>query len=447
MYIPGTLRSYQSEVVRAIELAAGYRRGQTFTVMFPRQSGKNEVSASLVAATLIQNADLGGSVIVCAPTLHPQAMLSFGRTVALLRHHAPLVGRRAEVDGTTIRVGLASATFLSGAREANVAGHTASLLLVCDEAQDVDEDWFDRQFRPMAASTGAATVLFGTPWQGDSLLEHAIERNRARDGRMRGEVYRHWLPRHHQVSWEEVARTIPTYGRFVELERERLGPNHPIFLSQYELVASSAEGRLLDPGQLWSLEGPFPALEAPLPGERYVGGIDFGGEGSGGDSTVLTIGRLAPGSCDIVAAFTWQGVPFDRVTSEVPAIARAWRLERLVCDATGMGAPLTSTLKRALGRLVEPFVFSQQSKSALGFELIAAAGAGELRIAPPSTPALQLVWDELRICKAERVRGGMLHWGAPSGSHDDSVASLALCLTAANTSQPQRVAVGRSRAA
>jgi hypothetical protein len=149
--------------------------------MFPRQSGKNEISGWLVASLLIQNQLAGGCVIVAAPTLHPQGHLSFERTLSHLRRWADVSGGRVSVDGSTIRYGEAWATFLSGHPEANVAGHTASLLLIGDEAQDLDEDWFNRQFRPMAASTGASTVLFGTPWHGDSLLEKAVERNRKRD--------------------------------------------------------------------------------------------------------------------------------------------------------------------------------------------------------------------------------------------------------------------------
>ncbi len=139
----------------------------------------------------------------------------------------------------------------------------------------------------------------------------------------------------------------------------------------------------------------------------------------------------------------WRGEPFELLAAEVQALARQWRLERLVCDATGMGAPLAAGLRRALGPRVESLIFSRPEKSALGFDLIAAASTGALRIAPPLTPGLQTLWDELRACRADPEPGGQLSWGAPPGRHDDCVASLALCLRAARGTGPARLARGR----
>lgn len=435
------LRPYQANTLLSLLGNIRTYPGETFTVMFPRQAGKNEVSSALVAALLLANVQAGGSVVVCAPTLYPQAQISYQRTADRLHANAHRFAHRFSNEGTTLRYGAASAVFLSGSPEANVAGHTASILLIGDEAQDLDEDWFNRQFRPMTASTGAPTVLFGTPWQGDSLLEKAVAANRIHDEKARGHASH--FPWHNETHWQEIARKQPDYGRFVVQERERLGASHPIFLSQYELVAAHAEHRLLTPSQLWSLEGAFGPLTAPLPNERYVGGLDFAGEGAGGDATVLTIARLVDGVAELVCVASWRGQPFHEVTAELAALARDWRLERLVCDATGMGAPLTATLARELGRRVEPLTFTRPEKSALGFDLIAAASTGSLRIAAPTNDALRMLWDELRTCRSEPLIGGQLSWSAPGGHHDDCVASLALCLRAARNAGPPRLALGR----
>ncbi len=439
------LRSYQKETVLGLEYSLLETPGNTFTVMYPRQAGKNEVSAAVVTGQLIAHADCGGSIVVCAPTLYPQASLSFERTARRLKRLAAAEKVDVEFAANVMRCGDATATFLSASPAASVAGHTASLLLIGDEAQDIDAGWFDRQFRPMTSSTGASTILFGTPWQGDSLLERAVAANRIRDDGEYARDPRWHLPWHHQYSWQEVARFNPPYGRFIEQERARLGSQHPIFLSQYELVAAAAERRLLTAEQLWSLEGAFEPLDAPLPGERYSAGLDFGGDRPGGDASVLTLARIGTGCVELVAVYTWSGEPYDLVTAEVAAIARRWRLESLVCDATGMGGPLSATLRRELGRIVQPLVFSRPEKSALGFALQAAAGTGSLAIAPPRTPGLQSLWDELRACRAEPVGRGELTWGAPSGAHDDCVASLVLCLKVAESAGGPRRAVGRVR--
>lgn len=438
MPVENPLRDYQARVLLSLMDNIAHFPGETFTVMFPRQSGKNEVSAALVSALLLANASRGGSVVVCAPTLHPQATISFQRTADRLRATAHRFRHSFSIESNTLRFGAASATFLSGSPEANVAGHTASILLIGDEAQDLDEDWFNRQFKPMTASSGAATVLFGTPWQGDSLLEHTVAANQARD--QQDPLLPPW---HQQVGWPEVAELLPAYGAFIELERNRLGANHPIFLSQYELTSIENESRLLSAGQIWALEGPFGPLEAPLPGERYVGGIDFAGEGDHGDANALTIARLVDGVAEVVFTTSWRGRPFHEVSSEVVSLARGWRLERLLCDATGMGAPLTAALARELGRRAHPLTFTRQEKSALGFELIAAASTGTLRIAAPMNAPFRALWDELRACQGTPVSGGQINWSAPRGQHDDFVASLALCLRAAQTAGPPRLAHGR----
>jgi hypothetical protein len=237
----------------------------------------------LVANRLLRYAGTGGTIVVCAPSLRPQAALSLARTAERFRRMAAHPVPRVRFEGDSVHCGAASAVFLSGMEGANVAGHTASLLLIGDEAQDLDKDWFNRQFKPMTASTGASTVLFGTPWQGGSLLEETVERNRARDAKYSQfpSPYRNgWHAWHHQVSWQEVGKFNPEYLRYVEQERERLGPHHPIFLSQYELVSVADEHRLLGPSLLWALEGKFDGLAAPFDGERYVGGLDFAGEGT-----------------------------------------------------------------------------------------------------------------------------------------------------------------------
>lgn len=442
MHFPGQLRGYQLCVLGGLLYAMDASPGALFTVMFPRQAGKNEVSAALVSLLLVTHCHRGGSIVVCAPTLHPQASISFERTVARIRRIASATGAPLTVSGSAIRCGNASATFLSGSPLANVAGHTASLLLIGDEAQDLDEEWFDRQFRPMTASTGASTVLFGTPWEGDSLLERAAARNRAHDAALPAASP---LRRHHEVTWQEVAAANPAYGRYVEEERQRLGVSHPVFRSQYELASGQPSRRLLSPEQIAAIAGGCEVAEAPGHGCRYVAGLDFGGESATSDATVLTIALRDGPHTAVAAVYHWQGRPFEAVRDDVTALARRWGFTRLVCDATGMGAPLTAQLEVALGRVVEPFVFTAASKSALGFELAAAAATGALRIPEGGSAGITRLWHELRTCRTERRPGGQLTWEAPPGGHDDCVASLALAVHAANLLGAPRVARGRNR--
>jgi phage terminase large subunit-like protein len=56
------LRPYQAEVARAILASIGERRGLTITVLMPRQSGKNQLSAHLEAYLLVRRQRAGGSL-------------------------------------------------------------------------------------------------------------------------------------------------------------------------------------------------------------------------------------------------------------------------------------------------------------------------------------------------------------------------------------------------
>ena len=190
------------------------------------------------------------------------------------------------------------------------------------------------------------------------------------------------------------------------------------------------------------MEGLHPRLHAPVRGERYVAGLDPAGEGEDADASVLTIGRVAGRRCEVAEHVVWRGAPFRRLRAEAAAIARSWRIERLCVDATGLGVPLAADLAGELGRRVEAVVFTQRAKSSMGYALIAAAGAGDLTLyADDGSREAADCRAELRECPASPGGHGGLSWGNASG-HDDYVASLALCLRAAEELGPARVAVG-----
>src|SRR5207302_565485 len=132
-------------------------------------------------------------------------------------------------------------------------------------------DKYDKELRPMAASTGATTVFYGTAWDDANLLE------RAKQAGLEAER-RYGVRRHFEYAWESVAAANPVYGRFVEAERERLGAAHPLFLSQYCLQTLPGAGRLLGPTQLSLLSGSHARLDGPAPGEHYVAGLDLAGK-------------------------------------------------------------------------------------------------------------------------------------------------------------------------
>ncbi len=451
------LRPYQVEAGRTIARSVFQRRGDSISVMMARQAGKNELSAQLELLLLATHMAWGVDAIKCAPTFRPQARISLRRLWSRLTEAglAPLCLRE---EGHVIRVGQARQVFLSAEPQSNVVGHTAQLLLEVDEAQHVDKEKFDKEFRPMAAVANATTVYYGTPWDDASLLEEARERHlelKRRDG----------VRRHFQYDWQAVAECNPAYGRYVESERQRLGESHPLFLTQYCLKPISGGGRLFSPSQRAQLQGEHSRRSAPAEGETYVAGLDLGGEAAEGqaghlhDATVLTIGRLVfpPNDAliqeprvEVVEHCAFRGQLHDALHARlVDLLGHVWPVRRVAVDATGLGEAIARFLATALrSEVVQAVRFSAESKSRLGYRLLAAVNGGRLKMyAPDGSPECRDFWRETEQARAAyRPNRQMNFYVEPSQGHDDYLMSLALLVEAASAlgGRP-RTARGRTR--
>ncbi|MEX2159559.1 MAG: hypothetical protein WEB04_09185 [Dehalococcoidia bacterium] len=452
------LRPYQIEAGRAILDSVLRNRGLSFSIEIARQGGKNELSVHIEAFLLglYQGAHAEG--VKCAPSYEPQGHLSMRRLWSRLVA-AGLPPHAAIEAGHIIRLGQARMVFLSAESGANVMGHTVQLILEVDEAQDVDDEKFDREFRPMASATNATTVYYGTAWDDRTLLErakqHHLELER-RDG----------VRRHFEYDWQVVAAHNPAYGRYVEAERERLGERHPLFLTQYCLKPISGGGRLFSHGQLAQLQGRHPRQRAPRRGETYIAGLDLAG-GSldstnaerGHDATVLTIARavfpthdavvLEP-ALEVVEHYVWEGEPHDTLLRRLADLLReVWQVRRLAVDATGLGETIARLLSVAVGsHIVRPVRFTAESKSRLGYGLLAAANGGRLKLYDgDGSIEYRHCWQEIERARAVyRANRTMTFYVDPSEGHDDFVMSLALLVEAASDVTP-RTARGRLREA
>lgn len=436
------LRPYQLEAGRAIMASVARGQGLSFSVEIARQGGKNELSARLELLTLVSRLDREAAAVKAAPTFRPQALISMRRLWSLVQR-ARLTPLAARESGYIVRLGRARQVFLSAEPTSNVVGHTADLLLEIDEAQDVDIEKYDKELRPMAASTGATTVLYGTAWDGSDLLERAKQEHleaERRDG----------VRRHFEYDWRVVAAANPSYGRFVLGERERLGEDHPLFQTQFCLKPLKGAGRLFSDAQLSLMRGGHPALTGPLAGDTYAAGLDVGGEGGPGhDATVLTIGRViapreagAQAETEVVASYAWRGAPHAEVQGAlVSLLGSTWRVRRLAVDATGIGEPVAALLAKALPRTdVAAIKVSADSKSRLGYGLIAAVNRGGLRMpAPDAGGELAEYWRQLRACRvAYRANRTINFYVTPAEGHDDHVFSLSLLVEAAAGITPRR---------
>jgi len=436
------LRPYQREAFAAVLSSVLGGRGGSFSIEVARQGGKNELSAGLELTLLYLHQDRDVTSIKAAPTFHPQVRISMDRLWQ--RAQSASLGRRVvRENGNCIRLGRARQLFLSADTASNVVGHTADLLLEIDEAQDVAIDKFDKEFGPMAAANAATTVFYGTAWDDAGLLERARQahlRLERQDGRRR----------HFEYDWQVVADVNPRYGDFVRGERDRLGAEHPLFLSQYCLRVLPGAGRLLNPTQLSMLAGAHSRLDGPVAGETYIAGLDVAGEAfdsarEGHDATVLTIGRVqvqdgGDHGVEVVRHYAWTGAKHGAVQASALAALREWRVQRVVVDATGVGEPLASGLARSLGSSrVQALKLTSESKSTLGYGLLTAVNTGRLRLyAGHDADALECRRQLERCRAAYRPNQTLSFFVDERDGHDDYVISLALTVAASVDAGPRR---------
>ncbi|MFH1169053.1 MAG: hypothetical protein V1691_00025 [Chloroflexota bacterium] len=448
------LRPYQREIALAILDSVFGRKGLTFSVEIARQGGKNELSAQLELLLLTLCMARPQNLVKCSPTFRPQALISMMRLRDRL-NDAGFDGIWCSELGYILRLGNARAVFLSADESANVVGNTAHILLEIDESQDVSREKYSKEFKPMGATTNVTTVHYGTTWDDATLLDEVKQSNlelEKRDG----------IKRHFRYDWEEVACYNPDYRAYVEAERQRLGENHPLFLTQYRLLPLHGGGSYLSPQQRAQMMGEHSRQHQPAKGGRvYVAGIDLAGEAEEAegsrlraikprrDSTVLTIGEIDYSGCDdavrqprinVVEHYWWTGRKHAELYPQlVDILKNVWRCRRVAVDATGVGEPVSSFLRSALGSRVAPFIFNQRSKSELGFGLLAAINGGRLKMYRGDGSAEgQEFWLEMEKARSQfRPSQTMNFYVDPAQGHDDFLMSLALLVEAARQYTPR----------
>ncbi len=459
------LREYQKEAAQAIVDSVVHRRGLTFVVIMSRQAGKNELQAQLEAYLLTRfshpsaTAQGQAEIVKASPTFKPQTENAMRRLERVLQQN--VIARRLwkRDAGYIYRVGCARIYFFSAYKEANVVGATASTLLECDEAQDVLPAKWDKDFAPMAASTNATTVFWGTIWTSRTLLARELRAARAAEAR-------DGLRRVFLFDAEAVGKEVPAYAQYVEKQVAKLGRSHPLIKTQYFLEEIDAEGSMFPPARGALMQGSHNPCPGPVQGKIYAMLVDVAGEDEDQegeelrereprkDSTAATIVEvdLATVADEILRAPTyktvqrrlWTGTKHAALYGELKALAEVWGVKYLVVDATGVGAGLASFLDKALPGRVIPYVFSSKSKSDLGYGFLAVCDSG--RFKDYAYPALAAAPDLLRLqfekeltaCEYEILDGPgkLMRWGVSASArdpetgelmHDDLLLSAALC--------------------
>lgn len=470
------MRSYQQGVFEAVLDSVMNKLGFSFVVMFPRQSGKNELQAHLEVYLLTLLSQYPIELIKVSPTQKPQAQTSMRRFEKVARRNMLACRLWKKDGGNSYRLGQSRISFLSAAPGSNIVGATASGLLEVDEAQQVNVEKFDRDIAPMAASTFATHVFWGTAWTSTTLLGRELRSAQAaekKDGRRR--VFR--------LTADEVSVEVEAYRRHVEEKIARMGRSHPMVRTQYFSEEVDGAGGMFPPERMAKMgrstrfvvnPAGMHALLLDVAGEdEGVRGLDgsMGLKNPARDATALTLvevvldgeqPKIGQGTIQghgtpcpymekrmpeyhVLQRWQWIGANHAALQTQIRDIALEWKARALVVDATGVGAGLASFLERALPGRVTPFTFNSTSKSKLGWDFIAIVDS--CRWQEPVFEKLpgdnqaryqKEFFDQLAACQFEVSNnpGRTMRWCVPdtarhaeSGEplHDDWVLSAALC--------------------
>jgi len=452
-----TLRKYQRGVAQAITKSIYTSAGLSFVIMFPRQSGKNELQAQLETYLLTIHYLNPCDIVKISPTWKPQTLNAMRRLELVLSSNYLSKRFWTKESGYIYRCGSARIYFFSGQPRSNIVGATASVLLQIDEAQEVPISKYDKDIAPMAASTNATRVFWGTAWTSRTLL--ARELRAALTAQKKDGVKRVFI-----LTADDVKKEVPAYGDFVSGQVARLGRNHPMIKTQYFSEEIDAEEGLFPPERQALMRGSHSPRVKPQKKKIYAATLDLAGEDEAvisdtitafsetselanprRDSTSLTIFEVDLSTVDdplickpsykVIHRREWIGTKHSKLYGNIKAIVELFNARYIVVDSTGVGVGMASFLSASLGDKVVPFEFNTRTKSDLLWDFLGIIDSGRFK---DYTPDDETLWQQISFCEFEILEGPQkrVRWGVPDGTrdaatgglvHDDLLISAALC--------------------
>ncbi len=423
-----TLRPYQRDAGAAIVDSVMHGLGRSFVIIFPRQSGKDELMANLVAYLMACCCWMDVGMVEVNPTYKPQTINAIMRLENRLSMNFVTQQIWSKRSDFKRMIGLCQASFLSGDGEANVVGATASLLMFINEAQDIEPAIYDKKFEPMRASSNSTAVFCGTVWTSNTLLARETRHARL-------EEEKDGIRRVYFYTADDVGAINKSYARFVAMVVKKHGRQNPLVRTQYFCEEIDAQAGLFNTARRALMMGDRPPQYEPTPGVTYAFLIDVAGQDEamlnleglgnpGRDSTTLSIIEIDLSSLDtlqaptyrVVHRETWTGVSHLTVFGQIKSFGDVWSPEYIVVDATGVGEGLFAMLNKAFPNRVTPVKFTQQEKSEIGYGFISIIETGRFH----DCVHTDQVRAQYAACFSEILPGPAktLRWGVKDGTRD-----------------------------
>ncbi|MHC1602262.1 MAG: phage terminase large subunit family protein [Methermicoccaceae archaeon] len=280
------------------------------------------------------------------------------------------------------------------ASEHTIRGYCAHMLIV-DEAAFVPDELLDA-IRPMLAATNGTLVLLSTPFGKGSYFERA------------------WHDpsfSHHDIPATQCPHISES---FLASEKEHMPSNtyQQEYLAQFVDAQASVFPHSLVLG----------AVAEPSPAEgRLFCGVDLAKHV---DWTVFCVLKAVGGVLYVVHVEAHQKEPYPLVAQRLKALHEEWGFSKVVVDASGVGDAVVDMLRWDALLPLEPFVFTQQSKSNLVESLKVALEKGTLKLSQNRNLLSELTAFQYEVASTS------IRYGTQS-EHDDHVIALALAVWAA----------------
>lgn len=450
--IPGRgLYPYQLELLLSIERAVllAYHRlngPKELAAPWSRQTGKNETDArwthrglTLIGGMQVANNLPMAYMVKSAPTWEPQIDQSQRRFEGLLQSLPGWEDQLRKRKGYIYWLSdlMCALAFLSANTRSTKKGETANVCQVIDETQDTTPGVYHDDLEPMRASTSAPVIFEGTQGPEGCLMDTKLEELRDEERRTGEKLV-------FLVDWETAAIWNPEYGKTVSKVIKRLGVDHPIVRTNYRCLSARALDKFLTEKQQFdNLQGSHPRLEGPRPGKIYVAGVDFCGASETEDvsdlwdservekrdSTVAGVGELGweeddeglIAVVDVVDLLWLPGMyPETVVDTLLRWLFKKWHVQRVACDARGVGEGPSFSIHKARPSQVELIKSTSADVSLMGYRLLGAINSNRFRVfrndGSREHQEFMTQFRELRrrIMPGPGGTGGVMRWAAPT---------------------------------
>ena len=419
LYSGKTMFPYQEQFSKRVIRSILENDGEEITALFARQSGKSETIALTVGGLMIilpQLANMpmfaddirlrmfkdGLWVGIFAPSQR-QAQITYNRIKSRIQcKAAQAVMEDPEFrlsfttsNGQTVALSNGSfATAISASDGSNIKGESFKLI-ICEECQDISNFKIQKSIHPMGAAYNATIVKIGTATTFKGDFYDAIQRNKKDFDSKTTHIRNHF-----EFDYKVASKYNPSYAKYVQKEKIRLGEKSDAFLMAYCLQWIIERGMFIDIPK-FELNNGETLLERVMydKSATHIAGIDIGGKG---DDTVVTMVEVNWGMPVIMESRTNEETGEEETYLAYNTYLKDWLcirdepdyeeqypqivdylshflVARVVCDAT-REASISHRLRANLSCEVIPYIFSTRSKSDLYKHLEKEIAAGRARV-------------------------------------------------------------------